>query len=278
MPLASSPRLPQAKNAFTLIELLVVIAIIAILAAILFPVFGRARENARRSSCQSNLKQIGLSVEQYKNDYDGYYPQAQSASTNPITSWPTRMQPYIKNEQVFVCPSGETEPFVATRLATNDRRFAGVTDSAYTGFGVGGDGSTLGLQLVNKLSYAMNVITNASGSWSTAGFYNGGPRHGFTGTSTVTTPINESTVVAPATSIFILDAITGASGTNDPRAQGNSIRGITAENRTDRFLTETANKPAWRHFDGYNVLYGDGHVKWKRWGTSTAAEWSVQDD
>jgi prepilin-type N-terminal cleavage/methylation domain-containing protein len=64
---------PKKKFGFTLIELLVVIAIIAILAAILFPVFGRARENARRSSCQSNLKQIGLGAMQYTQDYDEQY-------------------------------------------------------------------------------------------------------------------------------------------------------------------------------------------------------------
>jgi prepilin-type N-terminal cleavage/methylation domain-containing protein len=64
----------KSHSAFTLIELLVVIAIIAMLAAILFPVFGRARENARRSSCQSNLKQIGLGIMQYTQDYDERLP------------------------------------------------------------------------------------------------------------------------------------------------------------------------------------------------------------
>src|SRR5687767_6194063 len=65
---------PFRKSGFTLIELLVVIAIIAILAAILFPVFARARENARRASCQSNLKQVGLGFVQYTQDYDERYP------------------------------------------------------------------------------------------------------------------------------------------------------------------------------------------------------------
>lgn len=68
---AGSLRLPRA---FTLIELLVVIAIITLLAAILFPVFARARENARRSSCQSNLKQIGIGIAQYTQDYDEKMP------------------------------------------------------------------------------------------------------------------------------------------------------------------------------------------------------------
>ncbi len=69
-------RVKNVSKAFTLIELLVVIAIIAILAAILFPVFARARENARRSSCESNVKQIMLGVLQYAQDYDEKYPTA----------------------------------------------------------------------------------------------------------------------------------------------------------------------------------------------------------
>ena len=94
---------PKTRSAFTLIELLVVIAIIAILAAILFPVFARARENARRSSCQSNLKQIGLGILQYAQDYDEKYPYG--LNSNFEQGWATQTQPYLKSIQVFRCPS-----------------------------------------------------------------------------------------------------------------------------------------------------------------------------
>lgn len=92
---------------FTLIELLVVIAIIAILAAILFPVFGRARENARRSSCQSNLKQIALGWTQYTQDYDeAMLPiSSNGGSTGIAYNWRHILQPYMKSQQVFKCPS-----------------------------------------------------------------------------------------------------------------------------------------------------------------------------
>ncbi len=112
----------QRRSAFTLIELLVVIAIIAILAAILFPVFARARENARRSSCQSNLKQINLGFMQYTQDYDERLPMATAGTSgedkiggwmyyNPVATFdPTRgsVYPYIKSAQIFVCPSDST--------------------------------------------------------------------------------------------------------------------------------------------------------------------------
>jgi len=104
------------RSGFTLIELLVVIAIIAILAAILFPVFARAREKARQSSCQSNLKQIGLAFEMYKQDYDSTYmhcrysevlrdPFIVDAVQNIYFSWPQLIQPYQTNWQVLFCPS-----------------------------------------------------------------------------------------------------------------------------------------------------------------------------
>jgi len=95
------------RKGFTLIELLVVIAIIAILAAILFPVFARARENARRSSCQSNLKNIGLGVIQYTQDADENFPLATclTAITGAANTPGGALQNYIKSQQVFGCPS-----------------------------------------------------------------------------------------------------------------------------------------------------------------------------
>lgn len=107
------------RRGFTLIELLVVIAIIAILAAILFPVFAKAREKARQSSCLSNVKQLELAVQQYTSDYDMVHMYAGLATTAAATAngpytgngtnrwwWFTNMlMPYVKNTQIIICPS-----------------------------------------------------------------------------------------------------------------------------------------------------------------------------
>ncbi len=95
------------RRGFTLIELLVVIAIIAILAAILFPVFARAREKARQTSCLNNVKQLVLGINMYAQDYDESLPMSRHRS-NPTASWQgwnTLVDPYVKNTQVFTCPS-----------------------------------------------------------------------------------------------------------------------------------------------------------------------------
>jgi prepilin-type N-terminal cleavage/methylation domain-containing protein/prepilin-type processing-associated H-X9-DG protein len=94
----SSPK--PARRGFTLIELLVVIAIIAILAAILFPVFAKAREKARQASCASNLKQIGLAIVQYTQDNDENMPTARGNGEN----WADQIYTYVKSTGVFKCP------------------------------------------------------------------------------------------------------------------------------------------------------------------------------
>ena len=116
---------------FTLIELLIVIAIIALLAAILFPAFARAREKARQTACQSNLKQLAMGMLQYSQDYDEHLPfglYGQGPITNaliggyqyngagsvggaaPIYGWNDLIFPYVKNTQVYVCPSMANPP------------------------------------------------------------------------------------------------------------------------------------------------------------------------
>lgn len=92
----------KRRSGFTLIELLVVIAIIAILAAILFPAFAKAREAARKSSCASNLKQIGIAVMQYTQEYDELYP---SVADVDKPNFPVLLHSYLKSKDVYRCPS-----------------------------------------------------------------------------------------------------------------------------------------------------------------------------
>ena len=100
------------KTGFTLIELLVVIAIIAILAAILFPVFAKARENARRASCLSNAKQLALGIIIYSQDYDEKMMPAYYGTVY----WPYLTLPYTKSQTILNCPSESTAKYYATEI------------------------------------------------------------------------------------------------------------------------------------------------------------------
>ena len=138
----------MSSRCFTLTELLVVVAIIAILAALLFPVFARAREKARQASCQSNIKQLMLSVIMYKQDYDERNIYDRMSTSNPATPtgpyassycgtlyfWKDMLNPYVKNDQVWICPS---DPNGGTTCVAPPRRsyqpnteMVGVKDSS----------------------------------------------------------------------------------------------------------------------------------------------------
>ena len=127
---------PTGRAGFTLIELLVVIAIIAILAAILFPVFARARENARKSTCQNNLKQIGNAIRMYVQDNDQKWPMPYNTTTlsadilyarSPgYPGWVSNvMEQYEKSYEIYYCPSGEGD------RTTSFGQWRGVTGPTY---------------------------------------------------------------------------------------------------------------------------------------------------
>jgi prepilin-type N-terminal cleavage/methylation domain-containing protein/prepilin-type processing-associated H-X9-DG protein len=127
----------RSSPAFTLIELLVVIAIIAILAAILFPVFAQAREKARQTACLSNMKQVGLGLQMYTQDYDETLPPANTVSNfgepNALPNFLGAIIPYTRNRNVFYCPSS-----VDATSVGYDKSYkpTALSNSSYQGNGV----------------------------------------------------------------------------------------------------------------------------------------------
>jgi prepilin-type N-terminal cleavage/methylation domain-containing protein/prepilin-type processing-associated H-X9-DG protein len=152
-------RVKERPSGFTLIELLVVIGIISILAAILFPVFARARENARRASCQSNLKQVALGFAQYTQDYDeAYPPYYNSIGTGTLPyGWADMIQPYVKSTQVLQCPSDTKAPGLSPTAV-------GYSDYGYNGnLGTIGGVATSGGRKVSILTQSALTVLACDG-------------------------------------------------------------------------------------------------------------------
>jgi prepilin-type N-terminal cleavage/methylation domain-containing protein/prepilin-type processing-associated H-X9-DG protein len=179
---------------FTLIELLVVIAIIAILAAILFPVFAKAREKARQTSCTSNEKQIGLGILQYIQDNDETYPYRKVTSDGTdndalATSWKVLIQPYIKSTGVFKCPSNPNKENLDNAAAARGPvSYSGSTVSGTYGlFGTlpaNGDAAKLSDIGFPANTIAVCEVTNGSTDFKiNNGFFNGAIFAGHTGQS-----------------------------------------------------------------------------------------------
>ncbi|RYX86465.1 DUF1559 domain-containing protein [bacterium] len=157
------------KRAFTLIELLVVIAIIAILAAILFPTFAGARARARRTSCASNLKQLGLGFQMYSQDYDDYWIMPANSRINGRTAWwfgtqhdgisdftESPLYPYLKNRQIFDCPD-----------APNPQDAGNASNvSYYGGFGYGINQYVNGAHMAKFDNPGETVVLGDSASYS----------------------------------------------------------------------------------------------------------------
>jgi prepilin-type N-terminal cleavage/methylation domain-containing protein len=287
-------------SAFTLIELLVVIAIIAILAAILFPVFSRVREKARQASCMSNFKQVSNAMGMYAQDYDGFIVPESVLSQGIYFGWPTILFPYVKNSQVFACPSGERGP---TQVQFVSRNGPGPTNcpSWYIGMvGVtynmpnhnihGGpicaDGTNFSVGcVVNELSYSYNNIPQWQVAWVSFDFAVHGPKNGFAA-QYYYQPIHEASIGDPAGTIHIIDGWALASQQSfGVDAHGYDMRRIRSELTTD--IWPNCNSPSPnasyskvsnRHIEGFNAIYGDGHVKWRKYGTTRPEEWTVQQD
>ncbi len=237
----------RPRSGFTLIELLVVIAIIAILAAILFPVFAKAREKARQITCASNEKQLGLAFFQYGQDYDerfpiGAYPFNGGQPIYVGAGWAGEVYPYVKSIGLYKCPDDATVgtatyPGVVSyamnmEVARNDGgRISGATASmqgvsaTVLLFEIRGDGG------VNITDPQEKGGVLPSGGGNGLGF--SGARCSFTGDENAATPM--------------LTGYMNGSVSNDARYAGGYD-----------------NKPGGLHSDGSNYLFTDGHAKWLR--------------
>ncbi len=228
----------QRRAAFTLIELLVVIAIIAILAAILFPVFARARENARRASCQSNLKQIGLGIMQYNQDFDEKFPMAEygggTHSGIPDVQWYQAVQPYMKSGTdfgkggVFQCPS-------YTASSNDYAQSYGIHSDLCPSYYDSASGS---------VTYPVSILSNAADKVLVIEKGNSGKDYSYP--------------------VFVTSEDHWTTGVGTPKGSkddNDKIGTTDCDDASNAITYECSAMPRYRHLNTSNMLFADGHVK-----------------
>jgi len=260
------------KRAFTLIELLVVIAIIALLAAILFPVFSRARENARRSACASNEKQMSLGIIQYIQDNDEHPPAGISPDSTHSScvaagygwGWGGNIYPYVKTDEVFSCPddkyAGKEYQIGSTGV------YGQLTSYAYNqNLLIGKNACTKvngPISELNQPSVTVLLMEVEEQRW----------------TDPKDVQDNEANALAvdgritPYCNGWNCDNDGNLATSNDDFVFETGPIGCTGANSVDwnNISTYPLDNPTGRHLDGANYAFWDGHVKWLK-GSSVSA-------
>jgi prepilin-type N-terminal cleavage/methylation domain-containing protein/prepilin-type processing-associated H-X9-DG protein len=249
------------RKGFTLIELLVVIAIIAILAAILFPVFAKAREKARQITCASNLKQIGLGFAQYIQDYDEAYPNGIDGSGLDLCGWPAQISPYIKSTGVLKCPDDATQPGTVSELGQT-----GITTAPVS---YGANSNLAGQKDAGLVSPDVTVVAfEVAGSLAAPGTAN--DNGGASGNG-----IDVAAVTGTLTAAAYTVANPGELLSFDGGALYESGY-LNGTGTPSKGAYDTSYSGGGLHTGGANYLFSDSHVKWSNPGAIYAGANNTQ--